>query len=170
MKSLDVANYLIDKHGAELTITNLKLNKLVYFTQVEALRKDGRPLFDDCIQAWEYGPVEPAVYFAFNQYGSNTIPAPTKAYDDNSRMREIVAAVVRKFGNLTAFDLVRLSHRPGGAWYKAYSPKENVVISNELIMASSDIRQDPPLRFTLADGIETVNRSWPNALRMLENS
>ena len=38
MKSIQVANAFILRHGSDIDITNLVLNKLVYFAQVESLR------------------------------------------------------------------------------------------------------------------------------------
>ena len=58
MNSIQVANAFILRHGSDIDITNLVLNKLVYFAQVESLRETGKPLFEDKIEAWSYGPVE----------------------------------------------------------------------------------------------------------------
>ena len=62
MRALDVANYFIANYGGGTEMTNLKLNKLVYFAQAVSLKQYGVPLFSDEIQAWSYGPVEPEVY------------------------------------------------------------------------------------------------------------
>lgn len=78
MEALNVANYIIDNWSDKFEITNLKLNKLVYYSQVESLRKYNRPLFDDIVEAWQYGPVEPVVYHTFSSYGRNCI---TKSSD-----------------------------------------------------------------------------------------
>lgn len=59
MKAIDVAGMFIQRHGDSIHLTNLSLNKLVYFAQVESIRRTGEPLFDDEVQAWNYGPVEP---------------------------------------------------------------------------------------------------------------
>ena len=67
MKSIQVANAFILRHGSDIDITNLVLNKLVYFAQVESLRATGKPLFEDKIEAWSYGPVERNVYFTFQK-------------------------------------------------------------------------------------------------------
>ena len=45
MRSLEVANLLVSKHGATIRPTNLSLNKLVYFAQVESLKTLGMPQF-----------------------------------------------------------------------------------------------------------------------------
>ncbi|MFD2419431.1 Panacea domain-containing protein [Amycolatopsis pigmentata] len=50
----------------EATLSNLKLQKLLYYAQGHYLALTGRPLFDDEIQAWSHGPVVPAVYRQWN--------------------------------------------------------------------------------------------------------
>ena len=47
MNALSIANYIVNNWSDKIEITNLKLNKLVYYSYVESLRKLGRPLFDD---------------------------------------------------------------------------------------------------------------------------
>ena len=44
MNALDVANYLVAYYGGETEMTNLKLNKLVYFAQAVSLKQHGTPL------------------------------------------------------------------------------------------------------------------------------
>ena len=64
--ALDVANFFIDSaKDTEDPMTNMRVNKYVYFAQGYALAKLGRPLFKDEIQAWEHGPVVPALYQLF---------------------------------------------------------------------------------------------------------
>ena len=54
-------------------MTNLRLQKLLYFAQGWHLARYGKPLFDDDIEAWQYGPVVPSVYNAYKQYGRGGI-------------------------------------------------------------------------------------------------
>ena len=85
MNALSIANYIVNNWSDKIEITNLKLNKLVYYSYVESLRKLGRPLFDDAIEAWQYGPVEPAVYQAFSSYGRNPIGADRSLRNGKAR-------------------------------------------------------------------------------------
>ena len=64
--ALDVAKWfltynkiMMDSDGAEY-ISNLKLQKLLYYAQGTFLAVTGFPLFDDAIEAWTHGPVVPA--------------------------------------------------------------------------------------------------------------
>jgi uncharacterized phage-associated protein len=51
------------RHGRE--ITNLALQKLLYFAHALFLIERKRPLISGYFEAWEYGPVHPTVYQAF---------------------------------------------------------------------------------------------------------
>ena len=75
----DVARFFIDlaKRQNDLDrgdmMTNLRLQKLLYFAQGWHLARFGRPLFDASIEAWPYGPVVPEVYRAYKEYGREGI-------------------------------------------------------------------------------------------------
>ena len=175
MKSLDVANILIAKYGDEINITNLSLNKLVYLAQVEALKADpSKPLFDDAIQAWDYGPVEPAVYHEFKDYRRARIPSSVASVPETAASSDemgIIDLTAGKYGFLTAFDLVDLTHREGGAWRNKYVRGEhNIEITVVDILDSDDVKVEFDLSKTLAAGIMGVKEDWPNALRLLEDA
>lgn len=55
----DVARYILSCKGS---MTTMKLEKLVYYSQAWSLAWDGVPLFDDDFQAWANGPVCPALF------------------------------------------------------------------------------------------------------------
>lgn len=66
MEARTVANYMLYIMGDAFDdLTNMKINKLLYFAQGHYLREYGEPLFDDGIEAWDHGPVIPAVYSAY---------------------------------------------------------------------------------------------------------
>lgn len=169
MDALSIANYIVNNWGDKVEITNLKLNKLVYYSYVESLRKLGRPLFDDAIEAWQYGPVEPAVYQAFSSYGRNPIQATNKPAKLDATSKQIVYSVMEKLGSFSAFDLVTLSHKPSGAWTSVYSPEKDNAITPEAILASTDGIDDGKL-VTIGQAVQSTIASMPNALRLLENS
>lgn len=50
----DVAAYILKRCGS---MTTMKLQKLVFYSQAESLAHRGRPLFDEDFQAWRGGPV-----------------------------------------------------------------------------------------------------------------
>lgn len=175
MKSVDIANLFVLRHGDKLHLTNLSLNKLVYYAQVEALKANPRaPLFVDGIEAWDYGPVEPAVYHAFKGYGDARVTAPCSTTlnqnEDLDSAIGFVDLVAENYGSLSAFDLVNLSHRLGGAWKTKYTGARGVPITVEDILNSSDYRESPDSSTTFEAALQNVQDTWPNALRMLETS
>lgn len=66
MTAIAVANYLLYIMGEAFDdLTNMKLNKLLYFAQGHYLQRYGKPLFDNAVEAWDHGPVVPEVYTAY---------------------------------------------------------------------------------------------------------
>ena len=76
-KASDIAKVLISRaehaSGGEELMTNMKLQKMLYYQQGFHLAYFGTPLFDEEIEAWMYGPVVPSVYDEYKNYGKNGI-------------------------------------------------------------------------------------------------
>ncbi|MGX5592199.1 Panacea domain-containing protein [Bacillus cereus] len=74
-KVMDVAKYLINQSrpGTQENITNLKLQKLLYYAQGFNLAIKEKALFEEDIEAWVHGPVVPEVYSEFKDYTYNDI-------------------------------------------------------------------------------------------------
>lgn len=72
-----IADYFLFKLDEECgdTISNLKLQKLVYYAQGYHLAIFDKPLFEETIEAWMHGPVVPDLYQKFKHNGSGAIPA-----------------------------------------------------------------------------------------------
>lgn len=168
--SLDVAKRIVVDYGDAVELSNLKLNKLVYFAQAVNLHTTGRPLFDDPIEAWAYGPVEPLVYNAFRRFGRGRVNVPKDEAIPLPESKNVLDAVMSTYGPLPAFDLVRLTHRGDGAWSRVYKPGENAIIDRDSILASEDGKDGDVMRHSLMEGARMVYEKWPNAMRMLENS
>lgn len=170
IRSLDVACAFIACRVDSLALTNLKLNKLVYFAQFESLWQRGVELFDDAIKAQEYGPIEPAICHEFKRFEKSAIRdcgCGTKlAYGE----MQVVDYVARSYGTMTVFDLVSLSHRDGGAWSRVFDPHADRIISSGDIIDSVDFKGIGGVSGTFEAGMRGVMRAIPNALRMLENS
>lgn len=112
-------------------VTNLKLQKILYFAQAYYLAKLGKPLFNDNIEAWAYGPVVPMVYKKYREYGSNSIilekDKATISVDDRENLKRIWDL----FGGYSAGRLVEIAHAHT-PWKDAYN-SENKVISHKSI-------------------------------------
>ena len=79
-------------------------------------------------------------------------------------------SVMESYGKLTAYDLVKLSHKDGGAWKARYTPNEDVEIRIEDILASADVLGEVDFGETLSANIDNVRREWSNTIRLLEDA
>jgi uncharacterized phage-associated protein len=105
---LDVAKYILEQQGR---ITTLKLQKLVYYTQVWAIVDGGRPLFQDPIKAWGQGPVVPALFHEHK--GRQRIDADGLDGDSaalSASERDQIDQILSYYGGLPAAYLSKLSH------------------------------------------------------------
>ncbi len=128
-----VANAFVERakedklHG----LTPMKLQKLMYYAQVWHLRVLNCPLLDDNFARWKFGPVIPAIYHEFKDYGYKTITsmATTLAVEnggyivhvpkipsDDTTAWSLIDAVISRFGSMPAQLLSERTHQPGSAW------------------------------------------------------
>jgi uncharacterized phage-associated protein len=130
----DVADFFIELTGQddEGEITNLKLNKLLYFAQGHSLAKTGKPLFDEAIEAWDLGPVVPSVYHKYKICGRNPIAAVEKdvSHSFTDEEYDLLLDAAREYCKYTAAYLVKRTHKPGTPWAQT---SRNAVIDNRRI-------------------------------------
>lgn len=118
--ALDISKYVIEEYNSCGTpITNLKLQKILYYIQGYCIRQEGAPAFDDHICNWAYGPVVLSVYYEYCKYVSDPI---NENYDDNTeykkeinsnqfkRIKRYIDKIIKKTLDLSAFELVRKTH------------------------------------------------------------
>lgn len=125
-------------------LTNLKLQKLLYFAQVEYMQShNGDLLFDDDIEAWQYGPVVREVYDIFKQCGAYFITDFDIDMSDFGEIDKDRAAFLDEFlkrGAIhSAWSLVSKTHEKGSAWDKTYADGkgDKTVISKDLLMTAA---------------------------------
>ena len=119
----DVADFFIKttNQSEDDQITNLKLNKLLYYAQGVSLARTGKPMFNDALEAWQYGPVVPTVYRKYKVCGKQPIPSSGDV-DRNLFTEEefnILLDVMRELGQYTGSALVSFTHQPGTPWDNA---------------------------------------------------
>ena len=75
----EVAKYFIIRayqDGRDTDMTNMKVQKLLYYAQSLHLALFDEMLFDEEIQAWRYGPVCPPAYRFYSQFEGEQLPIP----------------------------------------------------------------------------------------------
>jgi len=114
-KAIDVARYiltLLDEDTAGDLMSHLKLQKLLYYSQGFTLVLLNRPLFEEKVVAWQHGPVVPAVWEEFKQYGSDPIPKPV-GFDFDvipEDAQEVINEVYIAYGQFSAWKLRAMTH------------------------------------------------------------
>ncbi len=105
----DVSKIVIKKSAEP--ISNLKLQKLLYYVQGWSLAIYDRLAFHEEIQAWVHGPVVPAAFYEYKHYRWNPIEVPTEDVSgvSESEISHIVD-VLAVYGKFTATQLERISH------------------------------------------------------------
>lgn len=131
--AFQIANILIklaqndaDCNGGD-SMTNMKLQKLLYYEQGYHLAAFGKPLFTDNIESWMYGPVVPEVYEKYKQYGSS----PLIEEDDNIKLnkdtRDLFIQVYDTYKDYSAIGLMNLTHKEN-PWIEAVPHIKGTII------------------------------------------
>ena len=111
VKSIDVAKYIINFfHECEDLITNLKLQKLLYYVQGWHLGLHGEPIFSDDFEAWVHGPVQPEIYRQYQHYRWNPISEDVKNPELDHLLVKHINEVLKEYATETAYSLERMTH------------------------------------------------------------
>jgi len=129
-----VANAVLDRSDVRgYAITNMALNKLVYFTHGWHLALYDQPLVDSRFEAWQYGPVHPQLYKQFKAFGDRPIEGRALrvdlatgdnvpvGYEFNAKVSAHIEKIVDFYGEMSAARLSTLSHEPGAPWDLVWS-------------------------------------------------
>ncbi|MCC8372019.1 MAG: DUF4065 domain-containing protein [Rickettsia endosymbiont of Pseudomimeciton antennatum] len=133
LSCFDVANYflvLVDREAGD-TITQLKLQKLIYFAQGISLALLDSPLFNEEIEAWEHGSVARELRRTFGNFKGSDIPAPGEIDFDLYAREEkaLIYKVYAVYGEHTASYLLQLIHKHS-IWRDAMAT-DNKIISKQ---------------------------------------
>lgn len=109
-----VANYILSLSEPEFgdNISNLKLQKLLYYAQGFHLAMNGEKLFEEDIVAWEHGPVVQEIYHKYKIHGANAIEIPKKINfnDFNDDQINLLNEIYQVYGQFSAWKLRNMTH------------------------------------------------------------
>lgn len=113
--AIDVAYWFVNKasvNAVEISdyLTQLKLQKLLYFAQAISLKRNNKTIFKEPLVHWEYGPVVESVWDEFKEYQKNPIKEKRKVNLDKETVI-ILEETYKKYGIYTAGYLVELTHK-----------------------------------------------------------
>ena len=125
--AIRIANFFIESHLHDKgrPIDSLKLQKMVYITYGWYWALLDKKLFEDEIQAWDYGPVIPSVWYAFKQQGDEIreIYGMSLKYSIFQTSKEIFEAIYEAYINHDNAELALITHVPGTPWDSVYDSK-----------------------------------------------
>ena len=97
-----IVGFCID-HGD--LVTNLRLQKLLFFAQAWHLALRDKPLFQERFQAWVHGPVQPDVYARFSHFGSSPIEGISSVWIVPKEVERHIADVFEAYGSFSSYEL-----------------------------------------------------------------
>ncbi len=131
------ANVILElAHSKKEDITPIKLLKLCYIAHGWMLALENRPLFDNRIEAWQYGPVIPDLYHSIKHFGRDPMPYPYSIYqclpveDDAS---DLIESVYDEYSRFTGLNLSSMTHEEGSPWKEVYNGESFTEIPRDII-------------------------------------
>lgn len=115
--ALDIARKILSRVDVEHgdTISNLKLQKLLYFVQGFHLAYFGKELFGEELVSWNYGPVVPEVYDVYKKYKNRDINTAGVVDDVELHPEEgsLFDKVYLEYSRYSAVALMQMTHEEG---------------------------------------------------------
>lgn len=128
-RALDIAKHIIKhEHDERREISNLRLQKLLYFVQAKFIAETGKPCFSDPIEAWDFGPVVVAVYHEYKLFGSFDISIPYEDTDIDEESEQKINDIIDFCAHYPTYQLVDITHKQT-PWIKARSNPFSSVIT-----------------------------------------
>lgn len=132
-----IASYICLRYRQQFgkEIDEMKLHKLLYFTQRESIIQTGEPLFEDCFEAWKYGPVMVSI---------------RQKYRNNALHEELSSEIVEKYKSV--FDMVFETYAKKDSWslssithgeYAWQKARRKVTVEKQhVLIVTDDIKED----------------------------
>lgn len=139
--AIAVAQAFLDLASEEgQKLSNMQLQKLVFFAHgVHLAAYDGKPLIDDPIKAWDFGPVIPSLYERLRKYGKGTVdpnlaPETRGLFDPEGHEQKTIQVVWNAYKGYDAWALSDISHQENSPWHKAWTQSKYSDIPDGLIL------------------------------------
>ena len=135
---MNVASYIYNRYESEngIKIDEMKLHKLMYFSQRESLIQDNEPLFDAVFYGWKFGPILKEIRIAYKE---------NSFYKEISeevvaRIIHVMNKVFEEYSEKDSWSLSRLTH--GELAWKNSRVGISEGANSDNPMSLEDIRED----------------------------
>lgn len=134
---IDVAQFIIEeyKNIANKAIDQMKLHKLLYFSQRESLAITNEPLFKENFKGWKYGPVSQEVRNNFTKQGM-----VCQTHSISLESAYIVKNIILQYGSYESWKLSEMTHKEY-SWKNARKGLSKEAKGTRII-SIDDIRKD----------------------------
>lgn len=138
LSAVDLSKYIVTKCAVDdCPISNLQLQKILYYIQKYFLKHDSIAFYDD-IEAWQFGPVVPNSYYQFCGFGAMPITNEYKTAIENIESKIAIDKIVEEKRALDPWQLVDATHKKDGAWDIIY----NGGLGNHRVIPLSYIKEE----------------------------
>lgn len=171
MRVSDVADFFIVIRGmeGEDEMSNMRINMLLYFSQGYHLQRFNIPLFDEKIQAWQYGPIVESIYRKYQPFGQSPITETSPDFNrSNISSKEIdfLFDVYKELGRYSTSSLVEMSCKTGTPWARTYEQGEDNTIEVPLIKEYFNSLDPLPYKtFRMSSNVSTIGYINPETGR-----
>lgn len=118
--AIHLSKYIISKCVSDgLPISNLQLQKILFYIQRDYLLRDSIAFSDD-IEAWQFGPVVPNAYYRFCGFGAMPISIAYSECSISPVDASYMDPIIEEKRVLDPWEMVADTHKPSGAWSQVY--------------------------------------------------
>ncbi len=143
-----IANFFIRKGIDENNLLNpMQVIKMTYIAHGWYLALTDKPLINELVEAWKYGPVIYSLYNNLKHYYNNPVIQEIKvdmlsyeAFEQDSETQRFLGSIWGKYKKYTGFQLSILTHAQNTPWEETIKPfsqtgylPSNLIIKNDLI-------------------------------------
>ncbi|WDF46978.1 DUF4065 domain-containing protein [Chryseobacterium sp. KACC 21268] len=119
-------------------IEPMKLLKLTYIAHGWYLGFYDKPLIENNVQAWKYGPVVPELYHVTKRFGYRNVDLEIIDLYTENKLSDIdqnfIKSIWNTYKNYSGLELSSMTHMSETPWSEAFDPNMyHKVISNDII-------------------------------------
>lgn len=137
---LAIADYIINSinqmnknnEGNNIKLSCKRLQKIIYFFDINYMKKNGESVIKDNFYAWDSGPVIPDVYYSYMQFQEGFMyPLKNEYINLDKKVTDVIDKTISETSKFSTNKLIEFSHIDGGPWTKHIKGKE-MISKNEI--------------------------------------
>ena len=167
-KASRIASYLLSRYKQQFgeRMDEIKLQKLLYFTQREAIIRSGEPMFDAEFRAWKYGPVIIDIHERYKADDLHDVVSE----ESLARWKDCLDYVFTEFASKKSMSLVSLAHGEQ-SWIRARTgfkkyEKSDVPMKLSDIYDDAEYRKQRRASLPIRRAIQSIYQQYPEIQRI----